>query len=132
MPRLLFSASQGAIEFHENDRNQAQAGQAVQGSSRRRSGCPKGEEAQKDERRGARTRPSSADQALGRSETGRQDHRRSIVEVEEEIREGRYLKGGEGSVTRLNTAIQAQGIADVADLRLSRPEPRSLEFLGIR
>jgi hypothetical protein len=34
-------------------------------------------------------------------------------------------------VIRLNTAIQELGIADVADFRLSRPEPGSLEFLGI-
>ena len=40
----------------------------VQDSSHRRSGCPEGEEAQENECRGSRTRPSSADQALGRTE----------------------------------------------------------------
>ena len=43
--------------------------------------------------RGTRTRPSSTDQALGRSETVRQGHRRSIVEVEEKNREGHRLTG---------------------------------------
>ena len=33
-------------------------------------------------------------------------------------------------ITRLNTAIQALGIADVADFSLESPEPGSLEFLG--
>jgi hypothetical protein len=68
---------------------------------------------------------------MGRSEASRQDHRRCIVEVEEENREGRCLKSSEGVVTRLNTAIQALGIADVADFSLESPEPGSLEFLGI-
>ena len=52
---------------------------------------------------------------MGRSETGRQDHRRSIVEVEEENREGPRLTGSEGVGTRLNTAIQALGIVEVTD-----------------
>jgi hypothetical protein len=42
------------------------------------------------------------------------------------------LTGNDGVVTRLNTAIQVLGIADVTDFSLESPEPRSLEFLGIR
>jgi hypothetical protein len=88
----------------------------VQDSSHRRSGCPKGDEAQEDECRGARTRPPSADQALGRSEAGRQGHRRSTVEFEEESREGRCLTGSCGVVIRLNTAIPVLGIVSFVDV----------------
>jgi hypothetical protein len=53
---------------------------------------------------------------LGRSEAGRQGHRRSTVEFEEESREGRCLTGSCGVVIRLNTAIPVLGIVSFVDV----------------